>query len=392
MSKNEDEKKRRKWGRVEKLPSGNFRVKYLDPDGKLVSKKGTFLTEEEADDWLRETKTNIVNFARVGEVWTPERESEVKLTVRELIEKWLKESTEIKKESTRQSHMRRMRSRVLNTPLADKRVVKVTNKDILSWHKMMVSEHPDQPVTNAGAYRTLSTAFSHARDSLELISENPVKVKGASKAPKTKNLDVEVLTPEEVAAIADNITPRYKIAILLMAYAGLRIGEVIPLQVGDFSMKQDTMIVKVRRGAARVKDEATNKMVLEVGLPKTTAGVRDIALPSKIAEEVKNHIQQFVDDPKNPESLLITTSTGNMVMDTSLRSRMIPAAEAAGRPEVRPHDLRRYYATSLLNHGQISLTECCRLMGHTKVDQLLEYQRASKNYEIIAAANLDKLI
>lgn len=389
MSKNEDEKNRRKWGRVEKLPSGNFRVKYLDPDGKLVSKKGTFLTEEEADDWLRETKTNIDNFARVGEVWTPERESEVKLTVRELIEKWLKESTAITKESTRQSHMRRMNSRVLNTPLADKRVVKVTTKDISSWHKKMVLNHPDQPVFNAGAYRTLSTAFSHARDSLELISENPVKVKGASKAPKTKNLDVEVLTNEEVAAIADNITPRYKIAILLMAYAGLRIGEVIPLQVGDFSMKQDMMVVKVRRGAARVKDETTNKMVLEVGLPKTEAGVRDIAIPSKIAEEVKNHIQQFVDDP---ESLLITTSTGNMVMDTSLRSRMIPAAASAGRPEVRPHDLRRYYATSLLNHGQISLTECCRLMGHTKVDQLMEYQRASANYEHRAAANLDKLI
>lgn len=66
--------------------------------------------------------------------------------------------------------------------------------------------------------------------------------------------------------------------------------------------------------------------------------------------------------------------------------------KAAGRPDITPHDCRRFYGTQLVTEGRVSLEEARRLMGHETVEQLLDYQRAAAGYEKRAAAALDTLV
>lgn len=124
--------------------------------------------------------------------------------------------------------------------------------------------------------------------------------------------------------------------------------------------------------------------------PKTEAGKRDIVVPGKIAVEIRAHLNKFVAD--EPEALLVTTNNGKGYLDTSFRNRFHSAAVIAGRPDVTPHDMRRFYGTKLVNDSGIGLEEARRIMGHETTEQLMEYQRASANYEHRAAVNLDKLI
>ena len=79
-------------------------------------------------------------------------------------------------------------------------------------------------------------------------------------------------------------------------------------------------------------------------------------------------------------------------MDTSVRTLFDRAAKAAGRPDVTPHDCRRFYGTRLVASRAVSLEEARRLMGHETVEQLMEYQRVADGFGERAAAALDDLI
>ena len=80
------------------------------------------------------------------------------------------------------------------------------------------------------------------------------------------------------------------------------------------------------------------------------------------------------------------------MMDTNFRSRFKFAAKKAGRPELSPHDFRRFFGTMLVANSGINLEEARVIMGHEHKDQLLEYMRAAANSKETAASNLDRLI
>src|SRR5699024_1842106 len=81
-------------------------------------------------------------------------------------------------------------------------------------------EYPGRTAA-AGAYRLLRTVLMQAvRDGL--ITANPVHVKGAGTAPHPER---RPLTAPEVVALADAMPDRYRAAVLIAAWSGLRPGE-----------------------------------------------------------------------------------------------------------------------------------------------------------------------
>lgn len=51
--------KRRRFGRVRQLPSGQWQARYPGPDGQLRSAPHTFAREKDADQWLSEVETDL---------------------------------------------------------------------------------------------------------------------------------------------------------------------------------------------------------------------------------------------------------------------------------------------------------------------------------------------
>lgn len=390
---------RRSFGKTDQLPSGKWRARYTHPPGttRYAHKAPhTFYRRNDAEAWL-DAEERLIEL----NIWTPpaDRKAEqvrASITVRQLIDRWLSEAP--LKVSSISSHRGKLDSRVLcpSRPgfesLADEPLTRVDRERIRRWWKEINEVWPATDNTNSFAYRRLSTAFQFAVDH-DLIAENPVNIKGAGTAPRPKSRDRDVLTIEQVTTLIDAMPARYKVAVSLMCWAGLRLGEVLELRRGDLIGLNGTgaVTVRVRRNVQRTKDETTGKQVLVIlDSPKTPAGNRDIELPEKVATELRAHVEEYVKPDR--DALIITTRTGKQMMDTHFRQPFKTAKEKAGRPDVTPHDCRRFYGTRLVNSGGVSLEEARRLMGHETVEQLMEYQRSSKGFEKRAAGAMNDLI
>lgn len=416
MARKTDEQLVKEWkrkpggfGSVRQLPSGRFQASFKR-DKRTYKAPHTFAFDyddarrrngdgaREAENWLQDQYDLIRAAELSGNHWQPpEAQQAATMTVAELVDAWLAGSTAIKKESTRQSHRRKLNQRVLlpSFPgfdsLAHERVIDVDRKRIALWWAQVQDNWPTEQSTNTFGYKRLHTAFEYARTELELIAVNPVQIKGANAEPRSENRDKALISVAEAKAIADNAPARLKAPVLVLQWCGLRLGELLELRRKDITDNGGVMTIRVRRNVQRIKDEATGKQVMLVlNTPKTDAGNRDIVVPANVAKEVRKHLADFV--APGQESLFVTTNTGQQMMDTTFRSRFNPATKAAGRPDITPHDLRRFYGTMLVTRGGVSLEEARRLMGHETTAQLMEYQRASANYESTAATNLNNLV
>ena len=89
----------------------------------------------------------------------------------------------------------------------------------------------------------------------------------------------------------DAITPRYRAAVLLAAWCGVRRGEVCPLATADVDLVAN--VVRVRRNRVEL---------LESGrkfdkAPKTSAGLRDIAIPRHLRRAMVEHMEKWAGPP-----------------------------------------------------------------------------------------------
>ena len=382
---------RRSFGQLDQLPSGRWRARYTAPTQARIAAPHTFAEKIDAEGWLAEERRLI----DLG-VWTPLDERERKretdsITVRELCSRWL--SSGYMKDSTVASHRRKLDNRVLCTPLADEPVVAVDRSRIVAWWTEVQASWPATANTNATAYKRLHTAFQFAVETLDIIPTNPVQVKGAGKAPRPQSKDRPLITLTEAGSLTDGMSERLRTPMMLLLWAGLRLGELLELRRKDLRGLAGTGLItlQVRRNAQRLEDPDTHRQVMvPFDTPKTDAGNRNIVLPWTVSKALRAHCQDNVAD--GPEALIVTTQTGEQMLDTTFRNRFAPVKKAAGRPDITPHDCRRFYGTQLVTEGRVSLEEARRLMGHETVEQLLDYQRAATGYEERAAAALNALV
>ncbi|WP_186314722.1 tyrosine-type recombinase/integrase [Corynebacterium glyciniphilum] len=304
------------------------------------------------------------------------------------------------KASTVDSHRRRLELRVLCTSLADEPVVGVDRARIALWWAEVQQRWPDTGNTNSFAYKRLRTAFQHAVDEMEVITTNPVRIKGAGTPPRSGIRDRPVITVSEARDLVDGVSDRMKAPVEVLLYAGLRLGELLALRRKDvLGLNGDGAVtLRVRRDAERVtehyEDPTTGKpkrrqIMQEFDTPKTNAANRDVTLPEPVGNSLRKHCREYV--KPGADALIVTTSTSARMMDTSFRSRLTPGKKRAGRNDVGPHDFRRYYGTMLVTNG-VDLESARRLMGHETVQQLMEYMRAASGYERSAADVLARVM
>ncbi|HEY6684790.1 MAG TPA: site-specific integrase [Propionibacteriaceae bacterium] len=157
-----------------------------------------------------------------------------------------------------------------------------------------------------------------------------------------------------------------RLAVLIAAWCGLRYGEIAELRRGDIDL--DQQVIRIRRAVARVAGE---KPI--IGPPKSSAGVRDVAIPPHLLPEFKRHLADHV--AVGARTLLFPSSRGSdrhLAPATSYR-HFYRAHEAAGRPDLRWHDLRHTGATLAAATGA-TLAELMARLGHRSPRAALVYQ------------------
>jgi len=163
----------------------------------------------------------------------------------------------------------------------------------------------------------------------DLIDTNPCRVQGAGKGHRKHQIKVATLA--ELQAIVDAIPARYKAMVQIAAWCGLRFGELTELRRGDVDLKVG--LLRVERGVVLLGEEHV------VGTPKSAAGKRTVAIPPHLLPNLKEHLLTHV--AASQSALLFPAADGfSHMAPSTLYKVWYPARKAAGRDDLRFHDLR----------------------------------------------------
>ncbi len=174
---------------------------------------------------------------------------------------------------------------------------------------------------------------------------------------------------------------RYRVMTLMAAWTGLRFGELTEVRRTDLDLTHG--VIRVRRGVVRVDGH------YEVGTPKSAAGHRDVAIPPHLIPAIREHLAANVN---GRTGLLFPAADGIAHMAPSTLYKVFyPAREAAGRPDLRWHDLRHTGAVLAASTGA-TLAELMGRLGHSTPGAALRYQHAAQGRDAEIARKLSDLV
>lgn len=222
----------------------------------------------------------------------------------------------------------------------------------------------------AHAYALLRTVCSDAvRD--RLLDANPCTIRGGAQTNPAERVIPAGSVVDAIAAACVGGSERYRAAVIVAAWSGLRAGELFALQRKSVE----------RTGAGGVRLRVTRALVdvkgkpISFGPPKSEAGKRGVHLPPPAARALLLHLDKFTDP--DPDALVFATSTGRPLRGGQ-RSQMFSRAKSrAGMPpELHWHDLRHLAATRAAEAGA-TLAELMKRLGHSTVAAAMVYQHAT---------------
>ncbi len=372
-----------------------WRVQYRTPDNKLTGARG-FKTKKDAEDFAATTHVSKIR----GEYIDP---ADAKVTVGDLGPGWLARRTHLKPSSRRVEEVAwrvHVEPRWGSVKLAD-----IRHSAVQAWVSAMgrdvtdadggVTKRGGGPVTVIRAFNVLAGMLDEAVRDRRVLT-NPAR---GVKLPRKVKREHAYLNDDQVWTLAHEAGPDKGVVILVLAYLGLRWGELAGLHVADVDTLRRR--IHVRRNAVNVGG------VIEVGTPKTHER-RTIPLPRFLVEPLAAACRG-----RGRDGIVFPTADGGYAKSPGMRTwfdgavtRCISAAEDArvietekgGElettefPRITPHDLR-HTAASLAVSAGANVKAVQKMLGHKSAAMTLDVYSDlfDKDAEAVADAHDQRL-
>lgn len=367
---------RRGFGKLRRLPSGRYQASYVGPDlARHVAPK-TFHARMDGEAWLAAERRLTEQ-----EGWTaPRQRGEARranVTIADYAPGAI-QRRRVRGEPLKPRTLALYRSllrRIILPDFGDKMLGSVTVDDVTRWYDRLDARRPTQ---RAHAYALLRTVMGQAVFE-GLIPSNPCQVRGAGRTTRVRR--IEVATPDELLRIVANMPERLRLLVLLAAWCGLRYGELAELRRRDVNLTAG--VLHVSRAVVRVNGEDV------VGSPKSHAGQRVVAIPPHLWPVVQTHLDEHTGNEADA-LLFARPGTNRHLIHTEVTKTYTKARTAAGRPDLRLHDLRHTGATLAAQTGA-TLAELMGRLGHSTPAAALRYQHAAQGRDAEIARLLSKM-
>ena len=368
---------RRGFGAIRRLPSKRYQASYLGPDlARCVGPK-TFQARIDAEGWLAQERRLIET-----DRWIPPNLRNASRTSRVTLRTFAAEAIprrRVRGESLRPRTVKLyegLMDRVIGPQLGDKTLHELRRADVNKWYSSLPA---DQATQRAHAYALLRSLFEQAIDEGVLTGPNPCAIRGAGVTRRRREIRPASLS--ELASLVTATQDNLKAAILLAAWCALRFGEVFELRRSDVDLEAGA--IHIRRAVVRID------RLEVVGRPKSEAGVRTVAIPPHIQPALEHHLDCHVGKGRN--ALLFTTVADQYWTHGNFyKAAWIPARIAAGRPDLRFHDLRHTSAVLAARTGA-TLAELMARLGHSTSSAAMRYQHAAAGRDSEIAAALSRM-
>jgi integrase len=169
--------------------------------------------------------------------------------------------------------------------------------------------------------------------------------------------------------------------VTLMAGTGLRPGEVAGVTVDRVDFLRRTL---------RVDRQLLQTRPPSFGPPKTQASFRTVPLPQVVVDALAAHMAAY---PPGEHRLIFTQSDGRPLNRDKVVLAFRRAVREVGAPAAtRLHDLRHYYASLLIRHGESVKVVQARL-GHASASETLDtYSHLWPDSEDMTRAAVDDML
>ncbi|MGI8447181.1 MAG: tyrosine-type recombinase/integrase [Streptosporangiaceae bacterium] len=359
--------RKRRFGRVRRLPSGRWQARYKGPDGIDRSAPRTFASKTDAERWLLLKEAEIIR----GDWLNPDAGQ---VPFADYARSWVAERPNLRPK-TIQLYNGLVRLHMI--PMFGALTVQdITEPRVRGWRKSLLDAGVG-PVTVAKAYRLLKAIWNTAVDD-GMIRRNPCRIPGAGQEESPER---PVLTIRQVFDLADAFDRRYRALVLLAVFCSLRWGELTALQRRHIDLASGAVHVQVS-----VVELTDGSMV--TGPPKSRAGRRIVPIPAFLWPDIRSHLEEFT--LPTGDALVFTGPKKAQLRRPNFSRAWRNATESAGLVGFHFHDLR-HTGNNMAGVAGANLRELMERMGHSTTRAALIYQHRTSERDRLIADAMGKL-
>ena len=226
----------------------------------------------------------------------------------------------------------------------NKSVPQIESSDLRQYLNDYESMRRTSKVTIDNIRRIMSSFFSWLEDE-DYIVKSPVR---RIHRVKTAQLAKETLSDEELETLRDACESKRDLAVVdLLASTGMRIGELVRLDVADVNLQERECIVTGKGNKQR---------------------------PVYFDARAKLHLVEYLETraDNNPALFVSLDSKAKRITVSGVELRLRNLGKKAGVSRVHPHKFRRTLATHAIDKG-MPIEQVQKLLGHAKIDTTMHY-------------------
>ncbi|MZH16341.1 tyrosine-type recombinase/integrase [Clostridium sp. BIOML-A1] len=229
-------------------------------------------------------------------------------------------------------------------------VRKMTTEDIRSYLADYQKINNCSKVTVDNIRRNISSFFTWLEEE-DYILKSPMR---RIHKIKTKTAVKEVISDEMIEKMRDNCAEVRDLAIVDLLYStGMRVGELVNLNISDIDLEQRECVVYGKGDKERrVYFDAKSKI------------------------HIQDYLRTRTDD--NPALFVTLLAPYNRLKISGVEIRMRELGRLVGVERIHPHKFRRTMATRAIDKG-MPIEQVQKILGHCNIDTTMQYAMVNQS-------------
>lgn len=205
-------------------------------------------------------------------------------------------------------------------------------------------------VTVDNVRRNISSFFSWLEEE-DYILKSPMR---RIHKIKTKTIVKETISDEGIEQLRDHCTQKRDIAIIDLLYStGIRVGELVNLNISDVDLEQRECVVFG-------KGDKERRVYFDA--------------------KAKIHLKEYLDlrTDHNPALFVTLDAPFDRLKISGVEIRLRELGRSVGLNKIHPHKFRRTMATRAIDRG-MPIEQVQKILGHSQIDTTMQYAIVNQN-------------
>lgn len=227
---------------------------------------------------------------------------------------------------------------------------KISTEDIRTYLSDYQRNNNCSKVTVDNVRRNISSFFSWLEEE-DYILKSPMR---RIHKIKTKQPVKEIITDEAIEKLRDGCTCTRDIAMIDLLYStGMRVGELVKLNISDINFEERECIV---------------------------FGKGDKERQVYFDAKAKLHLQAYINEREdnNPALFVTLDSPHNRLKISGVEIRLRRLGKDLSLNRIHPHKFRRTMATRAIDKG-MPIEQVQKILGHSQIDTTMQYAIVNQN-------------